>query len=311
MTRGQVQCHILEKNVTLYLSPCHILKQRLRTDLFLQSDQYEDNEGIHVAFVAQNPIKAGDGFYDPDEEGLGACPFNYYLSDEDEDENTIPAKLKTINLSNFDISSLNKEDIGGLNSIFAYDDTLTSVTWPSSIGNISDIDTTMMFYYCSSLTSASIPDCITTIGECAFDGCESLASITIPDSVTEICIKAFNGCKSLKTVTFETGSELTTIDEYAFWTCTSLETVNFSGTKADWKDITFVCEATGNAPYKKSDTQYWYNHFYAEFAGDLAINDAGPSEAVAVACSDGTLKSITQGNCMGNNTPMYDWVDAD
>ena len=41
------------------------------------------------------------------------------------------------------------------------------------------------------MTSITIPNSVTSIGEVAFNGCTSLTSITIPDSVTSIGYDAF------------------------------------------------------------------------------------------------------------------------
>ena len=49
-------------------------------------------------------------------------------------------------------------------------------------------------------TEYTIPNSITSIGECAFRTCKSLTNITIPDSVTEIGEEAFAFCTSLKEV---------------------------------------------------------------------------------------------------------------
>ena len=56
------------------------------------------------------------------------------------------------------------------------------------------------FYGCSTLTSITIPNSVTTIGKYAFSNCSGLTSLTIPNSVNEIGDYAFNGCKNLKTV---------------------------------------------------------------------------------------------------------------
>jgi hypothetical protein len=53
------------------------------------------------------------------------------------------------------------------------------------------------FYGCSSLTSITIPESVTSIGDEAFYGCSSLTSVTIPNSVTSIGGWAFSGCSSL------------------------------------------------------------------------------------------------------------------
>ena len=53
------------------------------------------------------------------------------------------------------------------------------------------------FYGCSSLTSITIPESVTSIGDESFRGCSSLTSITIPNSVTSIGDYAFSGCSSL------------------------------------------------------------------------------------------------------------------
>ena len=79
---------------------------------------------------------------------------------------------------------------------FGYCSSLTSVTLPNSVTSIGS----SVFYNCSKLTSITIPNSITSIGSSAFFNCSKLTSITIPNSVTSIGSSAFSWCESLKEV---------------------------------------------------------------------------------------------------------------
>ena len=57
------------------------------------------------------------------------------------------------------------------------------------------------FYNCTGLTSITIHDGVTSIGDDAFHNCTGLTSITIPDSVTSIGESAFRDCSSLENIT--------------------------------------------------------------------------------------------------------------
>ena len=66
----------------------------------------------------------------------------------------------------------------------------------------------------------TIKDNTRLIAEYAFNGCSSLTSITIPNSVTSIERETFSGCSSLTSV--KIGSGVTSIGNYAFDGCDKL-----------------------------------------------------------------------------------------
>lgn len=57
-----------------------------------------------------------------------------------------------------------------------------------------------MFYYCSKLTSITIPNGVTRIGKNAFFQCSSINSVSIPKSVTSIGDYAFQYCSNINSI---------------------------------------------------------------------------------------------------------------
>ena len=102
---------------------------------------------------------------------------------------------------------------------FSYCSSLTSVTVPDSVTSIGSY----AFSYCSSLTSVTIGNGVTRIGYSTFKDCTSLTSITIPDGVTKINDYTFSGCTSLASVTIP--DSVASIGYYAFGNCSSLTSV--------------------------------------------------------------------------------------
>ena len=120
-------------------------------------------------------------------------------------------------------SSLKEVTITGGTTISygAFDNcsSLTSITIPNSVTSIGSY----AFDNCSSLTSITIPNNVTSIGSYAFYNCRSLTSITIPNNVTSIGSSAFYNCRSLTSITIP--NSVTSIGNGAFSGCISLTSI--------------------------------------------------------------------------------------
>ena len=106
-------------------------------------------------------------------------------------------------------------------SVFGYpNSSVTSITIPNSVTSIGDY----AFSNCTGLTGTlTIPNSVTSIGYGAFSGCTGLTTLTIPNSVTSIESSTFFGCTGLTTLTIP--SSVTSIGGSAFLGCTGLTTL--------------------------------------------------------------------------------------
>ena len=111
---------------------------------------------------------------------------------------------------------------------------LKSITLPDNMTSIGDCT----FSGCTSLTSITIPDGVTSIGDWAFSVCESLGSITISNTVTSIGDYAFNSCTSLESITI--GNSVTSIGDAAFDDCTSLTNITLPDSVTSISDWAFI-----------------------------------------------------------------------
>ena len=144
---------------------------------------------------------------------------------------------------------------------------ITSVTIPNSVTTIGE----GAFLRCSRLISIIIPNSVTNIGGCAFSGCSGLTSIIIPNSVTTIGEGAFYGCSGLTSITIP--SSVTNIGSDAFYGCSGLASITipssvtsignaaFSGCSG-LKEVNFNATNCTHSPEIVYDYDYGNSEYY-------------------------------------------------
>ena len=140
---------------------------------------------------------------------------------------------------------------------------LTSITIPNSVTSIGGA----AFYECTSLTSITIPNSVTNIGGAAFYECTSLTSITIPNSVTSIGDETFRYCFSLTSITIP--NSVTSIGDYAFRDCSALTSVTI-GNSVEYIDERAFGDCSALADiycYATTPPQCYEDSEYGTFEG--------------------------------------------
>ena len=115
----------------------------------------------------------------------------------------------------------------------------------------------MLFMSCTGLTSVTIPNSVTRIGNNVFDGCVSLTSITIPDGVTEMGVRVFENCSGLRSVNIPNG--VTEIGWRTFDGCSSLSSITIgTGLTKVGQDAFKGCYAIASVSLHCKEIDSWF-----------------------------------------------------
>ena len=185
-----------------------------------------------------------------------------------------------------DFSSFSSNPLGYARKLYINNELVTEVNLTTAT-KIS----AYAFYKCKGLTSITIPDSVTSIGNFAFEGCDSLKyntkdninylgnegnpyfavisvtdnllfSYAIDNSAKIISDSAFKGCKNLISIIIP--DSVTSIGAYAFYNCSGLKTVYYKGTAEQWDKISIN---DGNGCLTNA-TRYYYSETEPTFNSD-------------------------------------------
>lgn len=139
-------------------------------------------------------------------------------------------------------------------------------------------------------TEIQIPDSVETIGTNAFHNCQDLESITLPASLAAslktIESSAFSYCRNLSEIKLPTS--LTTIEISVFDGCSSLETVFYDGSLAQWSQIN-----TSKGFLGDSSPSLVMNDYTAQFISVKDENDPyPPPKTVTITKYTGTESTV-------------------
>ncbi len=116
---------------------------------------------------------------------------------------------------------------------FTFSSCITSVTIGEGVTSIGDY----AFYECPALARVELPNSLESIGLCGFAFGENITDITIGEGLKTVVASAFYGCTSLKSLTLP--STLESIGYASFAYCSGIERVEFKGGDISLGDAVF------------------------------------------------------------------------
>ncbi|MBO5938855.1 MAG: leucine-rich repeat protein [Clostridia bacterium] len=139
---------------------------------------------------------------------------------------------------------------------------VTSISLPETVTSVGE----EAFYECRGIELTVDPRAILTeVGAGAFYGCDGLRSVTLGEGMTSIAPDAFFGCRGLKEIRIP--KSVTVLEDNAFADCTALVTVML------YSDVTEVCDSA----FKDCDALRTI-YFYGNEAEITTLRESGTAK---------------------------------
>ena len=207
-------------------------------------------------------------------------------------------------------------------NLFNDDGLVTELMIPETVAEIKPY----AFYGASCLTSLTLPDSVTLIGESAFYNCTNLrGGLTIPNTVMEIGNSAFYSCTCLESMTVLAETP-PTLYQNAFAYCPTSIPVNvpcgsleaYQNTEG-WNEFTYIQESCSQQTITLYEGTNWWStnlNITLDELKDAIVAALGTTGAAAIKSSNGII-NYTNGLWRPANMPfdireMYKiWVSVD
>ena len=109
-----------------------------------------------------------------------------------------------------------------------YHSSLTSLTLPDTVTAVGN----RSFQNCTSLATVDFGNCLNSVSYYAFDKCSSLTSVTLPDSIVNIEAGSFSNCTNMNY--FKLGRNIDHVGTGSFDNDNSLNEIHYNGTIEQW-----------------------------------------------------------------------------
>ena len=162
-------------------------------------------------------------------------------------------------------------------------DNIENITFPINLCSIG----TDSFAGCSSLTSVEIPGSVTVLGDGIFYNCTGLNRVVLNEGIEYIADNMFGNCQSLKGISIP--KSVKTIYDGAFSSCNNLMYVSYTGTEAEWMNISIY---DNNTSLTQADIQYEAD--YSKFSYTISENEATITGS-AIRTGDIVIPRIVEG----------------